>query len=128
MGNVIELFTRKPITQAQFDSIMEAETIHQHDDKLEAAVDRFIKCGMKYSRFSKAIYEMLHIDTNLFIAHFDRWGFYCERFTEDPVNTAQTLRKVKDPYLKELCYRLADAIVKREKMKKVGEFKSLRGY
>lgn len=47
---------------------------------------RFLRSGFSFKRFTKVLYNAFYIDSNLFIAHYDRSGFYDTRF-----NTAKGL-------------------------------------
>lgn len=77
---------------------------------LAEQVQRFIESGLKQSKFTKDIYSMLYIDTNKFIAHFDKSNFYERRFLNDADITASLLRDVKNPSIRPLCLELAKAI------------------
>lgn len=79
---------------------------------LDQQVDRFIKSGFKESRFTNDIYEMLYIDTNVFIAHFDKKGFYYARFLNNAHQTLESLKLVKKTNLKPLCEKLYNALNK----------------
>jgi hypothetical protein len=83
---------------------------------LDKQLTRFINSGFKYTCFTKALYKMLYIETNMFIAHYDRHGFYTERFQIDALNTVLLLRQVDKPELKPLCDKLATALIPRIKM------------
>lgn len=41
---------------------------------------RFVKSGFNYRWFTKVLYNAFYIHSNLFIAHYDRSGFYNSRF------------------------------------------------
>lgn len=41
---------------------------------------RFLRSGFSFKQFTKVLYNAFYIDSNLFIAHFDRAGFYRTRF------------------------------------------------
>lgn len=41
---------------------------------------KFVRSGFRYPYFTIAIYEHLYQDTNRFIAHFNREGFFTARF------------------------------------------------
>ena len=41
---------------------------------------KFLRSGFKPKQFTKVLYNAFYIDSNLFIAHFDRAGFYSSRF------------------------------------------------
>jgi hypothetical protein len=46
------------------------------------AFERFLKSGCAESKFSKALYNHLHLHCG-FIAHYNRGGFYAEYFNGD---------------------------------------------
>lgn len=75
--------------------------------KLEKQLQRFIKSGLKESMFTNDLYEMLYIQTNVFIAHFNKQGFYKTRFLEEAEQTIDSLCVVKKPELRDLCQSLA---------------------
>lgn len=80
--------------------------------KLEKQLDRFIKSGFKYSRFTNDIYKMLSIDTNVFIAHFNKEYFYHDRFLKDAHKTMELLKLVKKEDFRPLCEKLYNALNK----------------
>ena len=41
---------------------------------------RFLRSGFSFKQFTKVLYNAFYIDSNLFIAHYDRRGFYDSRF------------------------------------------------
>lgn len=77
---------------------------------LEGQLNRFIKSGFKYSRFTNDLYEMLYIDSNVFIAHFNKEGFYKVRFQEEAEQTIDSLAVVKKVGINHLCHLLAAAM------------------
>lgn len=76
----------------------------------KAHLKKFIRSGFKYKYFSNDLYEMLYLHANVFIAHFDKAGFYNRRFNNDADITIQLLKCVKNPSLKSLCLNLASAM------------------
>lgn len=85
--------------------------------KNEKQLNRFIKSGFKRSRFTKDLYSMLYIDTNVFIAHFNIDGFYKVRFEQEAEKTIDLLTVVSKnkPELRALCHTLAAAMTLRLK-------------
>lgn len=61
--------------------------------KLEDQIKAFVSSGFKRSKFTNSIYEALSVDANVFIAHFNRDGFYRARF-EDREGLKQTLKSL----------------------------------
>jgi hypothetical protein len=65
-------------------------------NKLEQQVQRFFRSGFKRHWFTNDLYRAFYIHSNLFIAHFDKDGFYKARF-QDPngfFKTIDLLRKL----------------------------------
>lgn len=74
---------------------------------LETQMYRFIKSGFKKHWFTNDLYKMLYIDSNVFIAHFNKNGFYEERFQKNAIQTIDRLIVVKNKGCKHLCHLLA---------------------
>jgi hypothetical protein len=79
--------------------------------KLQAQLKRFIRGGFKYSQFTNAIYDFLYLDTNVFIAHFNKRCFYYARFETDADKTINLLALVRKPELRPMCLELAHAMI-----------------
>lgn len=78
--------------------------------RLNAHLERFIKSGFRQTCFTNSLYEMLYIDSNKFIAHNNKRGFYTARFERDAKQTIASLRTVSKPELRPLCEQLASAM------------------
>lgn len=63
--------------------------------KLEKQIERFVKSNFKFGYFTKDIYTYLHVYHNGFIAHFNREGFYANRF-KNVFDRLQTLKKISE--------------------------------
>lgn len=59
-------------------------------NKLEMQINRFFKSRFKRGNFTNLIYEAMYIESNAFIAHFDKDGFFRARF-ESPEGFRQTI-------------------------------------
>lgn len=62
--------------------------------KLQSQVNAFVLSGFKQSKFTVAIYEAMYINSNKFIAHYNRDGFYKARF-ESRDGLSETLTQLE---------------------------------
>jgi len=78
--------------------------------KLKKQAVKFVKSGFKYKYFTKDLYEFLHIDTNKFIAHFDKLGFWNARFNKDANTTISLLEQIESGHC---TYRISKYLAER---------------
>ncbi len=81
---ILEVYTMIEFSDSQFVSAREKRNIIRD-------WERFVKNGLKFHHFTKALY--LHLTLRcMFIAHFDRGGFYSTYFA-DPEDTIRFLHQ-----------------------------------